>query len=332
MLSFMKAYIKSMRLYYAFITGIAGWLGIVYYEFVVGVTLGAGDSILDTEGLLLKKMIILVILFLSWGINQIINDFLGLEEDRINAPERPMVTGELEPRKAIATSVFLLIISFLTIGIFLEPIAIIPALLGVLLNILYEYAKGYSILGNIVFGLMIMMCTVVGFLALGPVPIYFSPLGVWMLVFVVALNALMTFYTFFKDYQGDKAAYKKTIVVKYGIEKSRFIALGAAFIPAFLFLMAYFTGFGESFPLKLNTAFIFLALLTFFLQIWTGVLYYKYPSGERAYYSLSINFRACACGQAALIALFDPVLGMMVFIASYIFVGFLFDLHANCKA
>ncbi|MEL7564122.1 MAG: UbiA family prenyltransferase [Dehalobacterium sp.] len=312
-----------MRLYYAFITGIAGWLGVVYYEF------SAGYSAIDTEGLLFKKFIILVLLFLSWGINQIINDFLGLKEDRINAPERPMVTGELAPKKAILTSIVLLIISLIVIGIYLEPIAIVPALLGVFLNILYEYAKGYGVLGNIVFGLMIMMCPVVGFFALGPLPHYLPPLSMLLLGFVALLNALMTFYTFFKDYQGDKAAQKKTIVVKYGIEKSRFIALGAAFIPAMLFALVYFSG---KFPLELNTSFIFLGVLTFFLQIWTGVLYYKYPSGERTYYSLSINFRACSCGQAALIALFDPMLGMMVFIAAYLFVGFLFDLHANSKA
>lgn len=324
MLSFIKAYIKSMRLYYAFITGIAGWLGIVYYEYALG------DPVSQTGGLLYKKIIVLVLLFLSWGINQIINDFLGLKEDRINAPERPMVSGGLAPKKAILTSIVLLVISFVVIGIFLEPIAIIPALLGVFLNILYEYAKGYSILGNIVFGLMIMMCTVVGFFALGPVlPTYSSSVSIWLLVFVATLNALMTFYTFFKDYQGDKAAHKKTLVVKYGIEKSRGIALGAAFIPAILFVLAYLSG---NFLWKLNTPFIFLAVLTFFLHIWTGVLYYKYPSGERTYYSLSTNFRACACGQAALIALFDPLLGMMVFIAAYIFVGFLFDLHANSKA
>ena len=40
-------------------------------------------------------------LFLSWGINQIINDYLGLKEDRVNAPNRPMVTGELDPGKAL---------------------------------------------------------------------------------------------------------------------------------------------------------------------------------------------------------------------------------------
>ena len=35
MVPFIRAYIKSMRLYYSFVTGIAGWLGVAYYEYLV---------------------------------------------------------------------------------------------------------------------------------------------------------------------------------------------------------------------------------------------------------------------------------------------------------
>ena len=58
-----------------------------------------------------KKGVILAILFLAWGINQIFNDYLGLEEDRINAPDRPMVTGELQPRAAVLLSTVLMIVA-----------------------------------------------------------------------------------------------------------------------------------------------------------------------------------------------------------------------------
>jgi len=326
MLGFVKAYIKSMRLYYAFITGIAGWLGIAYYEFTAKQHFEASGN----EGFLYKKVIILALLFLSWGINQIFNDFLGIKEDRINAPQRPMVTGELHPKKAVMTSLVLLAASFVIIYLFLEPAAIIPALLGVLLNIVYEYAKGCSILGNLVFGLMIMMCTVVGYLASGPlIKPYASPTGISLLILVCASNGLMTFYTFFKDYKGDMAVKKKTLVVKYGIEKARYIALGAAVIPSVLCIGAFLGGFIET---RANNTFVFLMVLTLFLQLWTGFLYFRYPSGEKTYYSLSTNFRACACGQAALIALFNAQLGMMLFIITYILVGFLFNLHSNSKA
>ena len=62
---FVLAYIKSMRLYYAFITGIAGWIGVSFYQFCMP---AAQDHA--------RNAAILAILFLSWGVNQIINDYL----------------------------------------------------------------------------------------------------------------------------------------------------------------------------------------------------------------------------------------------------------------
>ncbi|MDD4503920.1 MAG: UbiA family prenyltransferase, partial [Clostridiaceae bacterium] len=202
MLQFIKAYIKSMRLYYAFITGIAGWLGVSFYNV---------QSVSTTE----KKMVILTFLFLGWGINQIFNDYLGLREDSINAPYRPMVTGELNAIAALWVSVLLLVGVGCITWFYLEPIALIPMLLGVVLNIVYEYAKGYGILGNIVFGVMIGTCTAYGFLASGPArhPIFTAD-RVAVIFLVCLMNSLMTYYTYFKDYEGDKAAGKNTIVVK----------------------------------------------------------------------------------------------------------------------
>lgn len=326
MLNFVKAYIKSMRLYYAFITGISGWIGVAFYEYIAA----SGYGTVEVVPSLPRRFTILALLFLSWGINQIINDYLGLREDRINAPQRPMVSGELHPQKALAVSIALLGLSLSIIYIYLEPIAVIPAVLGIVFNIIYEYAKGYSILGNIVFGLMISMCTVLGFLAAGPTePPYFTASRVSVLIIVAVLNGLMTFYTYFKDYKGDRAAKKKTIVVQYGLKKSRYIALFAAFLPTVLFALIYSFGLIDA---RINEVFVFLGALTVLLQVWTGVLYFRNPVGDKTYYSLETNFRACACGQAALMALFNRELAMMLFIVTYMLVGFLFKLHSNSKA
>lgn len=326
MIKFIKAYVKSMRLYYSFVTGIAGWLGMSFYEYIAKSPFQTVEVVPST----IKKGIILIFLFLSWGINQIFNDYLGIKEDRINAPLRPMVTGELNPQKAILFSVGLLITSLFVVWFYLEPLAIIPFLLGVFLNVIYEYAKGYGVMGNIIFGLMITMCTAFGFLAAGPTTSpYFTSSRVSVLSLVWLMNALMTFYTYFKDYEGDKYTNKKTIVVKYGLNKSRFIAVFSAFLPSILFVIIYSKGLIEA---RVNDTFLILAFLTLFLQVWTGVLYYKNPSGKKTYYSLQTNFRACVCGQATLIALFNTELAMLLFIISYVFVGFLFNLHANARA
>ncbi|MBN2143417.1 MAG: UbiA family prenyltransferase [Candidatus Aureabacteria bacterium] len=325
MMTFIKAYIKSMRLYYAFITGIAGWLGLSFYEHIA--TDFRTVEIMPADE---KKGVILILLFLSWGINQIFNDLLGLKEDRINAPERPMVTGELNPFAASIVSFILIIITGFITYFYLEPIAILPFLGGIILNMIYEFAKGYGILGNVIFGLMIAMCSIFGFLAAGPTQApYLTQSRLSVLSLIWLMNGLMTFYTYFKDYEGDKAVNKRTIVVKYGIEKSRIIAIMSSFLPSILFIIIYLLNLIDA---PLNKIFIILALLTFFLQVWTGVLYYKNPVGKMTYYSLATNFRACTCGQAAFIALFNTELAMLLFLFSYIFVGFLFDLHTNQKA
>ena len=333
-MQFLRAYVKSMRLYYSFVTGIAGWIGVSFYEFVATTEGPRGTSgfikTIEVAPPPEKKLVILIILFLAWGINQIFNDYLGRKEDRINAPERPMVSGELNPRFALMTSGLLLTVSVFITWFYLEPIAVIPLLAGVILNVIYEYAKGYGIWGNFTFGIMIAMCGLYGFWAAGPMEMYMTKSRLSALIFIAVMNGLMTYYTYFKDFTGDMAAGKKTIIVKYGIERNKIIAIFAAFLPSILFVVGYY-GF-SSFEIELNKTFVILAVLTVFLQIWTGYLYFKNPVGEMTYYSLVTNFRACTCGQTAIIALFNPVLGMMLFLISYVFVGFLFNLHTNIKA
>ncbi|MDR0736800.1 MAG: UbiA family prenyltransferase [Zoogloeaceae bacterium] len=324
---FIKAYVKSMRLYYAFLTGIAGWTGVSFYLFTTERLHYAGQIAPSP----FKTGLILFFLFCVWGINQIINDYLGLPEDRINAPERPMVTGELDAKAALAVSIALLCIVALVTWLYLQPLALIPMAVGLLLNVIYEYAKGYGIWGNIIFGVMISTCAMYGFLACGPyMPPLFTAQRVGVLILIALLNGIMTYFTYFKDYFGDKHVGKKTLVVKYGPEKARLIGILFSLLPTLAFgalvLFGYFS------PQSFSRTFWLLATLSFALQAYTAWLYFRHYQGEKTYYSLKTNFRACVCGQATLIAMFQDTLGMALFLVSYIFVGFLFDLSANSKA
>ena len=331
-IAFLRAYVKSMRLYYSFITGLAGLVGVIYYQYVAH----APGRIAQSELLRtverptppLQMMLIFVILFLAWGINQIVNDWLGLEEDRINAPARPMVTGELHPRLALLLSGTLMTGAGVATWLWLEPLAVLPLAVGVALNVVYEYAKGYGMLGNVVFGVMISCCAAFGFMASGPSePSILTPARMSMLGFVALINGVMTFYTYFKDYEGDRAAGKRTLVVRYGLQRSRYVSLSAAFLPSAVFIAGY--AILDAWPIALNGVFLLLAALTVVLQVWTGWLYFRHPRGEMTYYALSFNFRACACAEAALIALFNPTLGILLFFLTYMLIGFLFNFHIN---
>jgi geranylgeranylglycerol-phosphate geranylgeranyltransferase len=325
MLKFIKLYVKSMRLYYSFVTGIAGWLGFAFYQHIA-----TDFRTVEVMPSIPRQVVIITFLFLSWGVNQIINDYLGLKEDRINAPQRPMVTGELNHKLALLVSAVLMLFVMAVTWFYLEKVALIPLLLGVGLNVLYEYSKSRGVLGNIVFGLMITMCSAYGFLAAGPTQApYFTKSRLSVIAIVWLMNGLMTFYTYFKDFKGDKRAGKRTLIVQYGLRRSRYISIFSAFLPAILFVSLYAAGQIDA---PLNGTFILLGILTLALEVQTGWLYFKNPTGKKTYYSLEANFRACTCGQAAFVALFNQHLALVLFILSYVLVGFLFHLHQNSRA
>ena len=321
LVTFLWAYAKSMRLYYAFVTGIAGWLGVSFYNFCMPDHAGAWRSTL-----------ILVMLFLSWGINQIVNDYLGLPEDRINAVRRPMVTGELQPGRAMVVTAILLL-GVAVVSYRLNPWSVAPLAVGVLLNVIYEYAKAWSLAGNAVFGLSIAMCTAYGFLAAGPLPTpVFTTNRISVLLLVALLNSLMTYYTYFKDYHGDKRAGKRTFVVKYGLTVSRYAGIAGAFLPTLAFLFLTWIAWLPPTDILFREQFVFCAVMTVFLQLWTAILFFIHPVGERTYFSLVTNIRACVAGQVALIAIFNGTLALYLFVASYVFIGFLFDLYKDARA
>ena len=322
---FFFAYIKTMRLYYAFITGIAGWLGVSFYFYLLFRDHGHIADTADYQ----RGTVILIMLFGSWGINQVFNDWLGLEEDRINAPNRPMVTGELNPKWALGLSCTLMGIT-MVISYFLNPHSLIPAILGFLLNFVYEYSKAWGLWGNVIFGVMIANCTAYGFLASGPTPDPLFTSSRNCVLFLVALmNGLMTYYTYFKDYKGDRAAGKDTFIVRHGLKTARKVGIIGAFLPTVSFFIFRFMGW---LPFEYTEFFIYCGTMTIFLQFWTAIRFYMYPIGPRAYFSNATNFRACACGQITLISMFNGILALYLFSITYIFIGFLFGFHEDEKA
>lgn len=318
---FLVAYIKSMRPYYGFITGIAGWIGVSFYTYCQ-----------PEQACLWRNILILAMLFLGWGINQIVNDYLGLAEDRINAPNRPMVTGELNARWAMTLSA-VLILAVVAVSWWLNPWSVIPIVAGVVLNVVYEEAKAWSLLGNVVFGLSIATCTVYGFLAAGPLPDpVFTSNRICVFVLVALLNGLMTYYTYFKDYVGDKKAGKRTFVVKYGLRVARYAGIVGAFLPTLAFFAFVQLGWLPLGDILFKRDFVFCGVMTVFLQFWTAWLYFRNPVGEKTYFSLATNIRACVAGQVTLIAIFNGTLALYLFSASYVFIGLLFDLHEDAKS
>jgi geranylgeranylglycerol-phosphate geranylgeranyltransferase len=142
----------------------------------------------------------------------------------------------------------------------------------------------------------------------------------------------MTYYTHFKDHAGDSVAGKKTFIVRHGVRAARYVGVLGAFVPTLAFFLCLTLGWLPPSAILFQRDFIFCGSVTIFLQLWTAALYFLHPVGERTYYNLVTNIRACVAGQVTLIAIFNGTLALYLLSAAYVLIGFLFDLHKDARA
>ncbi len=333
-ISFVKTYIKSMRLPYSFLTGLSGWIGVYFYQRYSHIPVTY-----------FRQIIILTILFLSWGVNQIINDLLGKEEDKINAPNRPSVSGELNSKLAIATTSIILFM-MLVVSYFLSPLSLIPAILGILLNIIYQYAKSYSLLGNLVFGLMMSMCSVYGFFACGAysydylnrivIAVLYNhsfpnniTLVYLLLSLVILISGTMTFFTYFKDIKGDKQAGKNTFIVNNGLKISGWFGILLSVLILVFWLYVLIKQHVLLSEIENGEYFIITLVISIILQFWTSWLYFKNPTDDKFKTNILTNIRACCAGYCSIISIINPLNGLILLIVSFFLTGILFKYQTN---
>ena len=202
---FFHYYLRSMRLYYCFVTGVATLAGCVAAR---GVTehLPVWDWC-DTA--------VIVIGFLAWGVNQIVSDWFDRKEDAVNAPHRPMVTGELSPRPALILSGSLMAL-FAVTAFLVSPVSLLILIVGGLLNVLYSLLKGVPVLNTLVYGAAIFCCTLFGLSAHCNL---IENGAHWLLpalcFFGLPPHILMCHNSYFKDIEGDRAAGLRTLPVLF---------------------------------------------------------------------------------------------------------------------
>lgn len=98
-LGFWRGYLVTMRPYLLFVSGITG---------IVGLSLAPSISVGST-------LLLGLVFFLSYGFGQALTDCFQLDTDRLSAPYRPLVRGEIARRDVMAVS----LIGLLAIGVVL---------------------------------------------------------------------------------------------------------------------------------------------------------------------------------------------------------------------
>lgn len=302
------AYIKSMRPYSFFVTGTAGILGLL-----------ASGHLEDTG----RIVIILCLLFSSYGINQVINDLLGSKEDKLNAPFRPLVSGELSREAAIAITLFLFVAGAI-VTYFLNHYALIIYLLAYGMNIAYEQLKGIPMIGNIWFGFMIALAPVFGFLASSSANNYDilrNPDLVSLAALVAASSSSLCYYTYFKDYEGDKRSNKNTIIVALGLRRARYLNLPMSLIPFLLFwiLIAF-----NRLNFEFNYISVIFLALAFAFCLYAAIFSFANPGQVSK--SLELNFECTPIFLSALMIPLNPAVGIALFISSFVSMKIIYKL------
>ena len=301
-----------MRPYLFFVSGMAGCLGIVFS--------GAPPSVGRITS-------ILSVVFLGWGVNQVINDLLGLKEDRINAPHRPLVTGALPVNAAIIISILLFGLGgFVTYT--LNTQALILYFLVFILNVIYEYSKSIPLLGNVVFGLLLVPCVYYGAMCMNKkgLEILWDKKLLLLALAIILMSITMAFFTYYKDYVGDKNAGKKTIIVQLSPQRAKYLNFLVSSLP---FTIILFLLSSPVWRESINFYFFIFMALSFVILQYTALLLFKKPQGSDTYYSLKWNFRGAVLFETSFIALVNPLMAGILYVVNFILVGFLFSLHKD---
>ena len=167
------------------------------------------------------------------------NDYLDIEIDKINKPERPLPSGKISPREALLFSAVGSALSLVTAA-FINPPAFFVALGSNLLLYLYSWKLKCTILwGNATVGAVVALCFIFGGLAAGNImPI--TPLAVTVFFALTGREILKTM----ADYRGDREHNCRTVAVAWGMDIARtlfivHLALSAALMIATYFIAGY---------------------------------------------------------------------------------------------
>ncbi|MEM3137225.1 MAG: UbiA family prenyltransferase [Thermofilaceae archaeon] len=212
-----SAYFKLTRIEHGIIASVAA---------VTGCALGAGGWMYTP---LIQAVLAIVITVLVEAGLFIFNDIYNIDEDKINAPYRPLVTGEISLKEAIMAGYLTLLLgTALSLFLGIMPLVVVLAAItsGMAYNVRY---KRLGFIGNLVVSLDTSLPFLFGATVTSGYQIPLLAVIFTLIAFVATLGREVL--KGIRDLEGDKRVGIKTIAVVKG---RRF----AAFLAAVLFIFA----------------------------------------------------------------------------------------------
>lgn len=231
--------------------------------------------------------------FAICAFSMVANDYYDIEVDRVNQPSRPLPSGAVSKREAVAVAVAALVIGLAAASATLDPYAVLIAGLYAALAWLYDYrVKAYGLVGNLIVASSLAIPFVYGgVISAGDV------LG--SLLLFMAFTSLLAgvgreVVKAMADVAGDQKRGIRSYAAVHGLRS-------ASMVGALFFLLAVVTSVLPLFLLKVNVFYKFGVLL---------------PDVAFAYLAYSILSHADAEGALRVkkTALMGMLLGLVVFI------------------
>jgi geranylgeranylglycerol-phosphate geranylgeranyltransferase len=150
----------------------------------------------------------------------VINDLFDIEIDKIAHPDRPLANGKLKIIEAKIFYIILLIIA-ISISLILNHQLLIITLFALTLLYFYSFLlKKIPLLGNIVIALLTALAFLFGGIAVDNISGAIIPA-----IFAFLINLIRELVKDAEDYEGDKTYNVNTLPVKFGMKRTKQIAL-----------------------------------------------------------------------------------------------------------
>lgn len=229
------AHLETWRLYTVI------WCGLV----------SLAGSCIASNGLPQTKtaLLALFIPMMGWTAGLYLADFLDRRLDAIQKPHRPIPSGRIKPKEALAIGAVFAIIG-LILSFLLGINNIILVFVVALLVLGYaKISKSHGIMGNLNRGIVTVAAYFFGVFSIGQ-SIQEIPIYIWLLAIVFLFHDTNSnLVGAIRDMEGDEKGGYKTIPVKYGIKKSILISLllTSIWLSLALFLPFYYKFVGIEF-------------------------------------------------------------------------------------
>jgi geranylgeranylglycerol-phosphate geranylgeranyltransferase len=208
------------------LTTLSGVLAVILGGYVAGT--GAWDNILLAG---------LATMLISAAANAW-NDYLDVEIDRVNKPERPLPAGKVSLRAARWFSFILAGLSLLVASFINWPAFLIALLSNVILYVYSLRLKSTVLLGNATVATVSALSAIFGGVAAGNVV---PTLWLALIIFlgIMGREVLKTM----ADYEGDLSQRCRTVATVWGRRKARVIFYILAMATLIVMMLPYLTGY-----------------------------------------------------------------------------------------